>query len=108
MRTLKKVMMGILLAVFTLPLYAQSVYWDPQDGVYFTYQPETTYAVPTYSVPAYSAYCLQWVPQQVDENNNWIPGHYVNVCYSQFYPYPYYGYGLYSNGLYYHYYPRRH
>lgn len=89
MNTIKKVTLSVLLAVLTLPVYAYS-----QGGVYLSLSPGITY-----SAPVYSSYCLQWVPQQVDEYNNWVPGHYVNVCYYQPYPYTYYyGYGFHGNG----------
>ncbi len=85
MGTIKKVMVGILLVALAMPVYAAG-------GVYFTVSPGVTY----YSQPAYSGSCLTWVPQYVDNYNNWVPGHYVNACYGNNYPYVYYYGGGYN------------
>gem|GEM_PF-4891475 len=85
MGTIKKVMVGILLVALAMPVYAAG-------GVYVTVSPGVTY----YSQPAYSGSCLTWVPQQVDNYNNWVPGHYVNACYGNNYPSTYYYGGGYN------------
>lgn len=91
MSTIKTVMMGLLLAVLIAPVYAHD-----HGRVFLNVSPGMNYAQ-----PMYGSYCLRWIPQSSDDDGNWIPGHYENVCYYQGNPYAYYyGYGYgYGHGF---------